>query len=380
MNPSTVYLDNNATTRIAPEARAAMEPFLSEQYGNPSSPYAFARPASRALARAREQVAALVRVAPTRVVFTAGGTESNNLALHAALTARPERRHLILSAVEHVSVLEAARGWERRGVRLSVIPVSPAGALDLQALQRALDTPAALVSVMTANNETGVCFPVEECCALAHRAGAWFHTDAVQAAGKLAPTEWAADFISLCAHKLHGPKGAGALVVPGALEAAPLLAGGEQEFGWRAGTENVAALAGFGAAADAASAVRAEVMPRLRTWHDRMEEAILRRLPGSHILGAEQPRLPNTTLLQLDGVDTESVLARLDLAGFCCSSGSACAAGAHQPSHVLHAMGRVGRGGVVRLTSSRFTRADELESLVDTLVLSVHELRQVTRS
>ena len=380
MNPRTVYLDNNATTRLAPEARAAMEPFLADCYGNPSSPYAFARPASRALARAREQVAALVGVEPTRLVFTAGGTESNNLALHAALTARPERRHLILSAVEHASVLQAARAWEKRGVRLSVIPVSPAGELDLAAYRQALDKDTALVSLMTANNETGVCFPVEECGALAHRVGAWFHTDAVQAAGKLAPAEWAADFISLCAHKLHGPKGAGALVVPGVLEAVPLLAGGEQEFGWRAGTENVAALAGFGAAAEVAAATRSDFMPRLRAWHDHVEQELTRRLPGSRILGAGTPRLPNTTLLQVDGVDTESVLARLDLAGFCCSSGSACAAGAHQPSHVLQAMGGAGKGAVVRLSSSRFTTASELESLVDTLVLSVHELRQVTRS
>lgn len=380
MNPRTVYLDNNATTRLAPEARAAMEPFLADHYGNPSSPYAFARPASRALAQAREQVAALVRVEPARVVFTSGGTESNNLALQAALTARPERRHLVVSAVEHASILQAARAWEKRGVRLSVIPVSASGALDLEAFRRALDAEPALVSIMTANNETGVCYPVDECCALAHRAGAWFHTDAVQAVGKLAAPDSAADFISLCAHKLHGPKGAGALIVPAGLEAVPLLAGGEQEFGWRAGTENVAALAGFGAAAQAADSVRSVAMSRLLAWRDQTEQNLVRRLPGLRVIGADQPRLPNTTLLLLEGLDTESVLARLDLAGFCCSSGSACAAGAHEPSPVMKAMGWAGQGAVVRVSSSRFTQAEELESLVDTLVLSVHELRQMMRS
>lgn len=378
MIPSPVYLDNNATTALLPEARAAMEPFLSTCYGNPSSPYAFARPASRALARAREQVAALAGVEPERVVFTAGGTESNNLALHAALAARPERRHLIVSAVEHASVLEPARARARRGILLTVLPVSSEGALDLDALEAALDDDTAVVSLMAANNESGVCFPLEAVRERARRVGAWLHTDAVQVAGKQAVPH--ADFVSLCAHKLHGPKGAGALVVPAGLRAHPLLAGGEQEAGWRAGTENVAALAGFGVAAEAAASLPAALGAAWAGRREALERAVLDRIPESWVIGADQPRLPNTSLFCFAGVETEALLARLDLAGFCCSSGSACAAGAHEPSHVVKAMGWAGRGALVRVSTSRLNAPADTESLVDALVLGVHQLRQVTRS
>ena len=377
MNPSPIYLDNNATTALLPTVREAMAPFLDGCYGNPSSPYAFARPASRALARAREQVAALADVDPARVIFTSGGTESNNLALHAAWMARPERRHLVVSAVEHVSVLAPARRWAERGGRLTVIPVDAEGALDMEALRRALDADTALVSIMAANNETGVCYPVDEVAALARHAGAWFHTDAVQVAGKGRVP--GADFVSLCAHKLHGPKGAGALVVPRDLEARPLLAGGEQEFGWRAGTENVAALAGFGAAAEAAGEGLDQILARMRDARDRLEHAALSRIAGSAVIGRGQPRLPNTTLFQFAGVATEAMLARLDVEGFCCSSGSACAAGAHEVSHVLQALGRVGQGAVVRVSTSRFSQPADTESLVATLVNGVNQLRQMTR-
>ena len=317
-------------------------------------------------------------VTPERLVFTAGGTESNNLALHAALTARPERRHLIVTAVEHASVLEPALAWARHGIRLTVLPVSSDGALDLAALEESLDDTTALVSVMAANNETGVCFPLESVRAMAQRVGAWLHTDAVQVAGKQEPPS--ADLVTLCAHKLHGPKGAGALVVPAGLRAHPLLAGGEQEAGWRAGTENVAALAGFGAAAEAAAALPGSLRMDWASRREAMERAVLARIPESWVIGAGQPRLPNTSLFCFAGVDTEALLARLDLAGFCCSSGSACAAGAHEPSHVLKAMGWVGRGAVVRVSTSRLNAPADTESLVDALVLGVHQLRQVTRS
>ena len=376
MNPSPIYLDNNATTALLPEVREAMLPFLGAWYGNPSSPYAFARPAARVLARAREQVAALAGVEPARVVFTSGGTESNNLALHAAWEARPDRRHLVISAVEHASVLAAAKRWAARGGRVTVIPVTSEGALDVEALRSALCGDTALVSIMAANNETGGCYSVEEMAHQARRAGAWFHTDAVQVAGKGRVP--AADFVSLCAHKLHGPKGAGALVVPAGLDSFPQLVGGEQEFGWRAGTENVAALAGFGAAAEAVGADVEPAMARLRALRDRLEQDVVTRLAGSVVIGRDLPRLPNTTLFQFAGVDTEAVLARLDLAGFCCSSGSACAAGAHQVSHVLTALGRVGRGAVVRVSTSRLSQSSDTESLVAALVDGVNQLRQAT--
>ena len=376
MNPSPVYLDNNATTALCAEARAAMEPFLSTCYGNPSSSYAFARPASRAVARAREQVAAVVHAEPAQVVFTSGGTESNNLALHAALSARPERRHLIVTAVEHKSVLIPARGWAQRGVRLTVIPVSSEGELDEDALDRALDDDTALVSMMAANNETGVCHPVAEWIDRIHGVGGWLHTDAIQAAGKQDVP--AADFISLCAHKMHGPKGAGALVVPAGLAAFPLLAGGEQESGWRGGTENVAALAGFGAAAEFICGDTRSPMSSCRALREAMEEAVLAQIPDCQVVGRTQPRLPNTSLFQFAGVSTEALLARLDLAGFCCSSGSACAAGAHEASHVLQAQGLSDRGATIRISTSRFTTRAESENLVAAMVYGVHQLRRTT--
>lgn len=376
MNPSPVYLDNNATTALLPEARAAMEPFLTTCYGNPSSPYAFSRPASRAIARAREQVAALAAVEPARVVFTSGGTESNNLALHAALSARPERRHLIVTAVEHKSVLAPARAWSRRGWRLSVIPVSREGELDASALESALDADTALVSILSANNETGVCYPVSAWRDRIHAAGAWLHTDAVQIAGKLDIP--AADYISLCAHKMHGPKGAGALVVPAGMTAHPMLTGGEQESGWRGGTENVAALAGFGAAADVVSGDGEAAMSACLALRDALESAVLEQIPNSHVVGRTQLRLPNTSLFQFAGVSTEALLARLDLAGFCCSSGSACAAGAHEVSHVLQAHGLGDCGATLRVSTSRFTKRGDSENLVAALVYGVHQLRRTT--
>jgi len=379
MNPSPIYLDNNATTALDPLARAAMAPFLDSSYANPSSPYGFARAASRALALAREQVAGLLAADPARVVFTSGGTESNNMALHAARVARPERPRLVLSAVEHASVRVPARRWAEQGGRVSVIPVSREGALDLAALRAALDSDVALVSLMTANNETGVCYPVDDVCAWAHAVGAWFHTDAVQAAGKLSVAVGRADFLSVCAHKMHGPKGSGALVVPAGSDAHPLVSGGEQEFGWRAGTENVAAVVGFGVAADIAKQSRAETELRLRAWRDEVELRIRDALPDVWVVGAEQPRLPNTSLFIFGGVETESLLARLDLEGFCCSSGSACAAGAHEPSAVLRAQGWDGAGAVVRVSSSRFTQRADLECLVDCLINSVKGLRASAR-
>ena len=379
MNPSPVYLDNNATTRLLPEARAAMDPFLDACYANPSSPYNMARSASRAPDTAREQVAALAGCDPARVVFTSGGTESNNLALHLGLAAHPNRRRLVISAVEHASVLHPAQTWARQGGTVSVIPVTHEGALDLQALHEAIGPDTALVSIMAANNESGICYPVDECAALAHQAGALFHTDAVQAFGKIPFTAGPADLVSLCAHKLHGPKGAGALIVPAHQIGPGLMQGGEQEFGLRAGTENVAALAGFGVAAENALSQREPLAAKLEVWRADFEQSVTTLLSGLTVLGAAQPRLPNTTLLAIEGVKTEALLAQLDWAGFCCSSGSACAAGAQQPSHVAKAHGWAEIGALLRISTSRYTKKTELENLVALLVDGVKQLRTMHR-
>lgn len=382
--PSPHYFDNNATTALDPAALEAMLPFLSVQYANPSSPYTFARAPALAVARAREQVAALVGAPPADIVFTSGGTESNNAAVWGALAARPERRHVVTTAVEHVSVLAAAREAERQGVRVTRLPVDGAGRLDLAAARDAITADTALVSVMAANNETGVLFPLRELAELARDAGALFHTDAVQATGKcpFSAYELGADLVSLCAHKMHGPKGVGALYVRAGAPWTPLLRGGAQEQGRRAGTEHVAGIAGFGEAAERALAARDEAMPRLRAWRDRFEAALREHLPRCLVVGADTERLPNTSLVLCADVDTDVWLAHLDLEGFCCSSGSACAAGAHEPSHVLAALGlpaAAGWGsrpvGVLRVSTSRFTTAAEVESLVHAVVGSVKELR-----
>lgn len=380
MNPSTVYLDNNATTRLCPEAFAAMSPLLDTFYANPSSPYGFARHASRALARAREQVAALIRVDPARVVFTSGGTESNHLALHAALAARPKRRRIVLSAVEHASLLASANVWANRGYEICVIPVSRDGALDREAFVAALDESAALVSVMAANNETGVCYPVVELSEQARKVGALFHTDAVQAVGKIPFEAGDFDFISLCAHKINGPKGVGALVIPQGIELSPMFVGGEQEFGLRAGTENVPAQAAFGAAAELASSSREEVSARLLGWRAEMERAVLAGVDRVSVIGRNQTRLPNTSFFFIEDVETEALLAQLDWAGFCCSAGSACAAGAHQTSHVAKAQGWTERGALLRVSTGRFTLRHEWENLVGAVCDGIKRLRKAQTS
>lgn len=384
--PSLQYFDNNATTAIDPIVLDAMMSYLSGAYANPSSPYGFARGPALAVARAREQVAALLSAKAKDVVFTSGGTESNNAAIHGALAAQPGRAHVVVTAVEHVSVLAAADRAERAGARCTRLAVDGSGRIDLDAARAAITPDTAVVSAMAANNETGVLFPLAELARLAHDAGALFHTDAVQAAGKVPfdVTACGADLVSIGAHKLHGPKGVGALVLRDGLAWEPLLCGGAQERGRRAGTENVAGVVGFGAAAERALAVRDDVMPRLRAWRDGFEAALAAAVPRVLVAGADAPRLPNTSLVLCDGLDTDVWLAHLDMEGFCCSSGSACAAGAHEPSHVLRAMGlpaAAGWGGgpvgILRVSTSRFTTAAQVESLVDAVVRSVKELRAV---
>jgi len=380
--PSPLYFDNNATTALDPAARAAMEPFLANCYANPSSPYTFARASSLAVLRAREQVAALLSADPARVVFTSGGTESNSTAILGALAARPERRHIVTSSVEHASVREPLQEAERRGWRVTRVAVDAEGRIDLAALRAAVTGDTALVSVMCAHNETGHLHPVAALADIAHTHGAWFHSDAAQAAGRI-PLDLralGADLVTVCAHKMHGPKGVGALVLAPGIDLPPLLRGGGQERGRRAGTENVPALAGFGAAAEAAVAALSDLGARVRSWRDRTERE-LSALGGVRVVASTQPRLPQTSLLLINGVDTEVLLARLDMLGLCCSSGSACEAGAHEPSPALRAMGLLtpdaaGRiPAVLRISWSRFNTAADTESLVDGVSRSVKELR-----
>jgi cysteine desulfurase len=335
------YFDNNATTRVAPEVVEAMLPFLREHWGNPSSTYLFGRQVGEHLDQARTRVAALINAEPREVVFTSCGTESNNSAIHSALATQPERRHVLTTAVEHSANMKFCELLERRGYTVTFLPVTPDGGLDLPQLEQSIRPDTAIVSVMWANNETGVLFPVREVAAICRRKGVLFHTDAVQTPGKLKidVRELDVDFLPLSAHKLHAPKGIGLLYVKRRVKYQPYIVGGGQERGRRGGTENVANIVAFGRAAELAMANLDDENTRVRALRDKLEEGILGGIPGTARNGAKEPRLPNTTNIAFDGVEAEGILMLLDQAGICASSGSACTTGSLDPSHVLTAMG-----------------------------------------
>lgn len=336
-----VYLDNNATTQIAPEVLEAMLPFLRDRWGNPSSAYGFGRQVARHLDAAREQVAALINAEPREIIFTSCGTESNNAAFHSATVSQPGKRHVLTTAVEHSAVIKYGEYLRQRGYEVTFLPVERDGLLDVHLLEKSIRPDTALVSVMWANNETGVIFPIEEIAALCRSKGVLFHTDAVQAAGKVKIDVRATDvdFLSLSAHKLHAPKGIGLLYVKKRTKFQPYLIGGHQERGRRGGTENVAGIVAFGRAAELAVARLDEENTRVRALRDRLEQTIFRTIPRTSRNGAKEPRLPNTANVAFDGVEAEGVLALLDQVGICASSGSACTSGSLEPSHVLKAMG-----------------------------------------
>ena len=335
------YLDNNATTRVAPEVVEAMLPFLTEQWGNPSSAYSFGNNLTHMLAEAREKVAALINADPRELVFTSCGTESNNTALHSALATQPQKRHVVTTAVEHSSNIKFCDLILNQGYDVTVLPVNSGGGLDLKLLEKAIRPDTAIVSIMWANNETGVLFPVAEMATICHSKGVLCHTDAVQAAGKLSidVNKVGVDYLSLSGHKLYAPKGIGLLFIKRHTKFQPYLVGGGQERGRRGGTENVAAIVGFGRAAELAKARLTDMDSRVRVMRDRLESGILSLIEGTRCNGASEPRLPNTSNIAFEHVEAEGVLLLLDQAGICASSGSACATGSLDPSHVLLAMG-----------------------------------------
>ncbi len=341
MSGQICYFDNNATTRVAPAVVEAMLPFLTEQWGNPSSLYGFGQDLNRPLEQARAKVAALINAELTEIIFTSCGTESINSVLRSAVAIRPGRRHIVATAVEHSATLKCCRFLETQGCSITYLPVNADGALDLALLEHSIRQDTALVSVMSANNETGLLFPVAEIAALCHEKGIPCHTDAVQMAGKLRLNVRAlgVDFLSLSAHKLHAPKGIGALYVKSGTKYQPYLMGGGQETGRRGGTENVAGIVGFGRAAELALGNLEIQNTRVRALRDKLERQILSQIPGAVRNGPSEPRLPNSTNIAFDAIEAEGLLLLLDEAGICASSGSACAAGSLDPSHVLTAMG-----------------------------------------
>ncbi|HMP72713.1 MAG TPA: cysteine desulfurase family protein [Kiritimatiellia bacterium] len=376
-----IYLDNNATTQIDDPVVEVMQPYLTTQFANPSSPYTFARPAALAIDRARSQIAAAISAPPSSIIFTSGGTESNHLAILGALPPHPSpgpRDTVLFTPFEHPSVARLKPILQARGYQTIDLPLLPDGRLDLHQLQTLCTPRTALVCAMLANNETGILYPLPEISAIAHRAGALVHCDAVQTLGKipLQAQPLGPDFISLCAHKLHGPKGTGALYLRTPRNFTPPNAGGDQEFALRPGTENVPGIAGFGLAAERAIAHGLPAMPPLALARDSFEQTLLQNLDGIHIVGHHQPRLPNTSLLAIDRVETEPLLIRLDQQGICASSGSACSSGAHEPSPGLRALGFDQPGqAILRISASRFNTPDHFTAAAHALIQAITRLR-----
>ncbi len=375
-----MYFDNNATTRITPEVVEAMMPYFREEYGNPSSPHGFARKPAMAVAASRASVARLVGAQADQIIFTSGGTESNAMALWGFLAPGSPRNEIVVSSVEHASIWAWRDRLAAAGYSVRVVPVNRDGALDLEALSGMLSERTALVSVMLANNETGIIYPLKRITETAHAAGARVHTDAVQAVGKI-PLHLASlgvDSAALCGHKFHASKGIGALYLRDPSGFSPLWVGGEQEFGRRAGTESVPLVAGLGCASDLAEdwliTRGADAMTNAR---DAFEGWMIKTVSDVVVLGKSEARLPNTTMVLIRGVETEPVLALLDMEGIACSSGSACASGAHEASHVVRAMGWADEAAaVVRISASRYTEPRDYERLREVLPALVQRLRE----
>jgi cysteine desulfurase len=378
-----IYLDNNATTAVDPQVLDAMLPYLKEQYGNPSSAYTFGKKVARAIDHAREQVAGLLHCDPAEIVFTSCGTESDNSAIQSALLIDRDRKHIVTSKVEHSAVLRHAEALARRGYEITLLDVDENGLLDLSALEEAIRPDTAIVSLMWANNETGVLFPIEEVAAICQRKQTIFHTDAVQAAGKI-PIDLrsgAIQFLSLSGHKLHAPKGVGVLYVNRRTRFNPFLIGGSQEQKRRGGTHNTASIVALGKAAELAAEYLPEETARVKNLRDEFEQQVTAHIPSVQINGDREHRLPNTANIAIEGADSEGLLMLLDQKGVCCSAGSACTAGSLEPSHVLKAMGfsTERARASLRFSFGRFNTEDEVSSAAGILAIAVDRVRSANR-
>ena len=377
-----IYFDNNATTQLDPSVIEEMLPFLKEHYGNPSSGYAFAARARKALDFARERLASLLGCEPSEIVFTSGGTESNNAVISSALQSDPRGKHVVTSAVEHSAVLGPCQDLTKRGCEVTFVGVDRDGNVDLAELEVAIRPETALVSMMWANNETGVLFPVEQIAEMCQAKGVLFHTDAVQAVGKIPIRlrDTVINFLSLSAHKFHGPKGVGALYVNRRTRFHPLIVGGGQENGRRGGTENVASIVGLGKAAERAAEYLPQEQTQVRAMRDRFEKAILQSVNGASVNGARAARLPNTTSFLFEGIESPAALLLLDRHHICCSAGSACRTGSQEASHVLRAMNSSSDGArrSLRFSLGRFNSESEIDRAIEIVPKVVEKLRQLS--
>lgn len=379
-----IYLDNNATTQLDPAVLEEMLPFLTSRYGNPSSGYRFGSQVRSSIDLARERVAGLLGCEPAEIVFTSCGTESNNTALQSALQLDPKRRHIVTTAVEHSAIRAHCEQLARRGCTVTFVRVDRDGNLDLEELENAIIPQTAIVSAMWANNETGVLFLVEKIAEIARRKRVLFHTDAVQAVGKIPIRlrDSPINFCSVSAHKLHGPKGVGALYVHRRSVFRPLLIGGNQENSRRAGTENVAGIVALGKAAERAAEMLGEAQSRVRALRDHFEQEILAEIPDTFVNGGRETRLPNTSSLSFAGIDSGAALLLLDQQGVCCSAGSACRTGSLDPSHVLRAMdlSEERLRGSLRFSFGRFNTETEVEKAIAILRRTIEKLRRLSPS
>ena len=378
----TVYVDNNATTQVAPEVLEVMLPYFSEFYGNPSSMHFFGGQVGRKVNEAREQVADFLGADPSEIVFTSCGTESDNAAVFGTLDSYPEKRHFITSRVEHPAINNVTAYLTRKGYRVTELSVDREGRLDLDELKESMTEGTALVSIMYANNETGVIFPVEEIGEIVKSKGIPFHTDAVQAAGKipLHLKKSTIDMLSISGHKLHAPKGIGVLYIRKGTKFSPFMIGGHQEKGRRGGTENVPYIIGLGKACELAKNHLNEENTRVRALRDYLEKKILEKIPNTLVNGDSVNRLPNTVSVSFEYVEGESILLLLSDLGICASSGSACTSGSLEPSHVLRAMGVpfTAAHGSIRFSLSIYNTKEEMDYIIEHLPPIIQRLRDIS--
>lgn len=377
-----IYVDNNATTAVAPEVLEAMTPYFTELYGNPSSAHSFGGNVAKFIKTARARIADLIGAQPEEIIFTSCGTESDNTAIHAAIAANPDKKHIVTTRVEHPAIKNLYEHLAKHGYRVTFVPVDRKGRLDTAYLLDSLSDNTAVVSIMWANNESGVLFPIEEISREVHDRGIVFHTDAVQAAGKIAinVADTAVDMLSLSGHKIHAPKGVGVLYVRRGVAFSPFLIGGHQERGRRGGTENVASIVAMGKAAELAKANLPDLDTRVRQLRDKLEQGLLERTPKSSVNGDREQRLPSTTSIGFDAVEGEAILLMMDELGICASSGSACTSGSLEPSHVLRAMGVpfTSAHGSIRFSLSHYNTEEEIDYIIEKLPPIIANLRKMS--
>jgi cysteine desulfurase len=378
----TIYLDNNATTKVADEVLEAMLPYFTQLYGNPSSMHTFGGQVGQRIRDAREQVAALLGSSPEEIVFTSCGTESDNSAIRSALLTRPDKKHIVTSRVEHPAVHALCSHLSTQGYKITELPVDKNGILDLENLEKSLTPDTAIVSLMWGNNETGVIFPVEEAARMAHEKGILFHTDAVQTTGKI-PINMknnVIDMLSISGHKLHAPKGIGVLYVRRGTKFSPFLIGGHQEKGRRGGTENAAGIVGLGKACELAAKNMDRENTNVKRLRDKLEQELLKKITHSRVNGDIINRLPNTTNISFEYVEGEAILLLMNELGICASSGSACTSGSLQPSHVLRAMGVpfTMAHGSIRFSLSVYNTEEEVDFVIEKMPAIIERLRSMS--